>query len=213
MKLFRPVGLLELALVFDSEMRAFPPRLLEQPIFYPVLNEDYAVQIARDWNAPDSKSGFAGYVTEFDIEPGYASRFPKKIVGSSIHEELWVPAEELTEFNRHIIGHIRVKRAFFGSSFTGFVPPQFGLKGKNARDQFTCLVGTFGYSGMDFLCELAANKKTVFLNFPFWLQTDFSAQGILAEEKAKVLSAIQKVWNERSPQTPLCDSRNRMPLS
>ena len=64
MKLFRPVGLAELALIVDVEMRSFPPRLPEQPIFYPVLNEQYAAQIAREWNAP-SDPGFAGYVTEF----------------------------------------------------------------------------------------------------------------------------------------------------
>ena len=205
MKLYRPVGLVELALIFDDEMRAFPPRLPEQPIFYPVLNEQYAAQIAREWNAPAAPR-FAGFVTEFEVESEYAAKFPKKIVGSSVHVELWVPAEELAEFNRHIIGNIRVTQAFFGSGFTGFVPPQFGLKGKNARDQFTCLVGTFGYSGMDFLCELAANKKAVFLNFPFWARTDFTPHDISAEQRSKVLSAIQKVWDERSPQMPLCDS-------
>lgn len=202
MKLYRPVGLAELALLFDSEMRTFPPRLPEQPIFYPVLNNEYAAQIAAEWNAPDSQSQFAGYVTEFEVDSDYAAKFSKKIVGSSVHEELWVPAEELAEFNRHIIGHIQVTHAFFGSEFIGFVPPQFGLKGKNARDQFTCLAASFGYSGMDFICELAANRKAVFLNFPFWAQADFPA----VEQKAKVLSAIRTLWNERSPQMPLCNS-------
>jgi len=206
MKLYRPVGLAELALNFDSEMRAFPPLRPEQPIFYPVLNEDYAVQIAGDWNAPDSKSGFAGYVTEFDVEPEYASGFPKKIVGSSVHEELWVPADELTEFNRHIIGHIRVTRAFFGPGFTGFVPSQFGLKGKTARDQFICLVGTFGYNGMDFHCELSANKKAVFLNFPFWVQAEYLLNDVAPDQGVKVLRAIQKVWREHSPEVPLFPS-------
>lgn len=37
MILWRPVGLAEMGLVFDSGMRRFPPRLPEQPIFYPVL--------------------------------------------------------------------------------------------------------------------------------------------------------------------------------
>src|SRR5437867_56739 len=112
MKLYRPVGLAELALIFDSEMRAFPPRLPEQPIFYPVLNQEYASQIAREWNAPAAPR-FAGYVTEFEVESEYGQKFPKKIVGASIHGELWVPAEDLTEFNRHIIGRIRVTAAFF----------------------------------------------------------------------------------------------------
>lgn len=41
MILHSPVGIEELALVFDSGMRAFPPRLPEQPIFYPVTNFGY----------------------------------------------------------------------------------------------------------------------------------------------------------------------------
>jgi hypothetical protein len=45
--LYRPVGPEELALIEQSGYRAFPARLLCQPIFYPVLNETYAVQIAR----------------------------------------------------------------------------------------------------------------------------------------------------------------------
>jgi hypothetical protein len=36
--LWRPVGPEELALVEASGRRAWPPRLPEQPIFYPVLN-------------------------------------------------------------------------------------------------------------------------------------------------------------------------------
>ena len=37
--LFRPVGEKELALIRQLDDRAFPPRLPEQPIFYPVANE------------------------------------------------------------------------------------------------------------------------------------------------------------------------------
>jgi len=66
--LFRPVGLHELALIWDLGMRGFPPRLPHQPIFYPVINADYARQIARDWNTRDANSGFAGFVTEFAVD-------------------------------------------------------------------------------------------------------------------------------------------------
>jgi len=37
-KLYRPVGLNELASIWDSGCREFPPRLPEQPIFYPVTS-------------------------------------------------------------------------------------------------------------------------------------------------------------------------------
>jgi hypothetical protein len=107
--LFRPVGPKELALIEASGWRAFPPRLPEQPIFYPVTNEDYAVQIACDWNV---KSDGSGFVTRFQVDAEYAARFPKKVVGSKVHEELWVPAEELSEFNSKIVGEIEVIHSF-----------------------------------------------------------------------------------------------------
>ena len=60
MLLYRPVGLKEMALIFDAECGAFPPRLGDQPIFYPILNLEYAEQIAREWNTKGSE--FARYV-------------------------------------------------------------------------------------------------------------------------------------------------------
>lgn len=73
--LWRPVSPQELRLIEAAEMRAFPPRLPDQPIFYPVLSEAYALQITRDWNIPASG---AGYVTRFDVlkrpVPGRARR-------------------------------------------------------------------------------------------------------------------------------------------
>ncbi len=108
--LYRPVGPEELALIEASGWKAFPPRLPEQPIFYPVTNEGYAAQIARDWNTRHgSKKGF---VTRFDVDSDYAGKFDCKIVGGREHEELWVPAEELEEFNRHIVGRIEVTQRF-----------------------------------------------------------------------------------------------------
>lgn len=112
MILFRPIGPNELALIRDSGWRAFPPRLPDQPIFYPVLNFPYAEQIARDWNSTDSQSLHLGFVTEFDVVDSYVSRFDVKIVGGGRHQELWVPAEDLAEFNRHIAGNIRVAAAY-----------------------------------------------------------------------------------------------------
>jgi hypothetical protein len=60
--LYRPAGQKELDLIGAADYRAFPPRLPDQPIFYPVLNRAYAEQIARDWNTRDERSGFVGYV-------------------------------------------------------------------------------------------------------------------------------------------------------
>ena len=107
--LFRPVGPKELALIRGSGWREFPPRLPGQPIFYPVLNVEYAIQIARDWNVKDSGAGF---VTRFQVDAAFARRYPVHTVGSSVHRELWVPAEDLAEFNRHIVGPIEVIAEF-----------------------------------------------------------------------------------------------------
>ena len=107
--LYRPVGPKELLLVEASGWTRFPPRLPEQPIFYPVLNEEYAVQIARDWNVKESGSGF---VTRFAVDAEFAKRYQVHTVGSSMHQELWIPAEDLDEFNRHIVGTIEVIREF-----------------------------------------------------------------------------------------------------
>jgi hypothetical protein len=110
--LYRPVGQKELDLIAASGYRAFPPRLPEQPIFYPVLNPEYAEQIARNWNTKDENSGFAGYVLEFQVDADYLAEFEVKQVGGHQHLEYWIPAEELETFNRHIRGEIRVIQSF-----------------------------------------------------------------------------------------------------
>jgi hypothetical protein len=103
--LYRPVGPKELALIAEAKYRCFPPRLPEQPIFYPVCNEQYAQEIAENWNVRESGSG---YVTRFSVDEAYAAKFPVQTVGARRHQELWVPAEQLAEFNRHIVGLIEV---------------------------------------------------------------------------------------------------------
>jgi len=109
--LFRPVGPEELELIRESGFRAFPPRLEGQPYFYPVLNREYAEQIAREWNAKESGAGF---VTEFEVDAAFAMQYEARTVGrTGVHEELWVPAEDLEQFNRHIVGTIRVVTSFF----------------------------------------------------------------------------------------------------
>lgn len=106
--LYRPVGQRELELIRESGYRAFPPRLPSQPIFYPVRSREYAEQIARDWNTRDAASGYAGYVTRFRVRADYLARYPIRTVGGAQHQEHWVPAEDLAEFNHQIVGLIEV---------------------------------------------------------------------------------------------------------
>ena len=123
--LWRPVGGYELRLIQASGMRAFPPRLPEQPIFYPVCNADYAALIASKWNLSDPNSAYSGFVTEFQLPTAYLAQFERQVVGGAEHEELWVPAEELETFCANMIDGIRVTRGWLGpklatiSSWTG----------------------------------------------------------------------------------------------
>ncbi len=107
--LWRPIGPEELALIQQTGMRAFPPRLPEQPIFYPVLSEDYAMKIARDWNVPASGSGF---VTRFEVRRDYLSQYEVQEAGGRTHLEYWIPSEDLANFNKAIVGKIEIIREF-----------------------------------------------------------------------------------------------------
>ena len=107
--LYRPTGPQELALVAASDWRRWPPRLPEQPIFYPVTNEAYAVEIARDWNVPASG---IGHVTRFEVDAAFMARYETHVVGAAHHVEWWVPAEELEALNDHIDGRIELVRSF-----------------------------------------------------------------------------------------------------
>ncbi|HWT98748.1 MAG TPA: hypothetical protein VN229_14070, partial [Terriglobales bacterium] len=107
--LYRPVGPKELALIEASGWRSFPPRLLDQPIFYPVLTEEYAVKIARDWNVPSSGAGF---VTRFAVARSYLDKYRIEEAGGRDHLEYWIPAEDLQAFNAAIVGLIEVIASF-----------------------------------------------------------------------------------------------------
>ncbi len=125
MILYRPVWFHELKLIAEAGYRGFPPRLPDQPIFYPVLNFGYAEQIARDWNT--KSNSFAGFVTRFEVADAYVERFPVQVVGGQTHQELWVPAGELPEFNEQILGEIEVLAAYYGKQFHGEIDPLTNL--------------------------------------------------------------------------------------
>lgn len=104
--LYRPVGQAEYDLVVEHGK--FPPRLEWQPIFYPVLTEEYAVKIASEWNTKDSFSGNVGYVLRFHVKTSFLDAFSVQTVGGSAHQEYWIPAERLEEFNAAIVGQIEM---------------------------------------------------------------------------------------------------------
>jgi hypothetical protein len=107
--LWRPVGPNELAKIREADMKAFPPRLPEQPIFYPVTTEAYATRIASDWNVRSSGSG---YVTRFEVRRDHLDRYQVQLAGGRAHQEYWIPAEELDAFNAAIVGDIEIVAEF-----------------------------------------------------------------------------------------------------
>jgi len=110
--LYRPVGQAEMDLIRASRFREFPPRLPEQPIFYPGLTEEYATQIACDWNTRDERSGFAGYVLRFRVRTEFLSKYDVHVVGSAEHREYWIPAADVAGMNANIVGEIAVASEF-----------------------------------------------------------------------------------------------------
>ena len=168
MILYRPIGHKELELLYDRGMRAFPPRLPDQPIFYPVLNAGYAREIAEKWNTKSST--FAGYVTRFSVENDYAGAFERRVVGAARHEELWVPAEQLAEFNAHLVGHVEVIAAYFGAGFVGSLPLRGGRGVADAKGYLLALLATFSFNAADLLAAVYPNHKSIFCNYAFWKQ-------------------------------------------
>ncbi|GAA5091757.1 hypothetical protein GCM10023210_19700 [Chryseobacterium ginsengisoli] len=115
--LYRPVGEKEMLLIIESNYKKFPPRLEWQPIFYPVLYEDYASEIAEKWNTRDEAGNYLGFVTKFEVLEEIANQYPLQNVGAKNHNELWIRSEELDAFNKAIVGNIEVTKVFIGKDF------------------------------------------------------------------------------------------------
>ena len=102
--LYRPCGEKELELVKSSNYKSWPPRLPDQPIFYPVTNEKYAIEVTK-WNV--TREGI-GYVTKFEVLKHFMEQYKIQTVGGHYHTEWWVPSEDLEALNKNIIGEIEV---------------------------------------------------------------------------------------------------------
>ena len=131
--------------------------------------------IAHDWNMPSRDVGFAGYVTAFDVDSSYVEAFEIHTVGGDICQELWVPAEELENFNRHIAPPIRVVAWCFDAQFTGLA-----LNGQEMREQKPFLEALEDHA----LAELIrTNGDVLAVNLPFWLP-----------EAGRLLAAWERVY-------------------
>lgn len=194
-KLYRPVGVKEMYLILNTGCRKYPERLPTQPIFYPVLNLEYAKEIAGKWNIKDINSGYAGYITEFNITKEYISKYETHIVGAPRHKELWVPAEMLSEFNSHILPTISISDAFYGEQYTGDIKEEIGAGGEKYIEQFIQLKKLKDFNPMDFSCMIQTRWKIITLNYIAWMNYDFS-NTIDNIEKRSLLDSIKKILIE-----------------
>lgn len=201
--LFRPVGLTEMKLILDLDLKAFPPRLPEQPIFYPVLNKQYADQIARDWNTKDKFSGFVGFVTEFKVNSPYIDQYEEQIVGAKTHGELWIPTEDLEEMNANIVGRIKLITVFYGPDYEGLSPELTFMQGKSLLDQLRLWCEIYEYNAMDFFCEIREHWKCILVNYMYWMEVDSAQIGVSEELKKETLSKMKAYWNDHFPEISL----------
>ena len=190
--LYRPVGKREMELILLSNSKAFPPRLNWQPIFYPVLNFDYAAQIAREWNTPDEFSGYVGFVTRFDVDSDYLKKFDVQTVGAEIHQELWIPSEELEEFNSHIVGYIQLEYAYYGQNYKGDSKECVLLQDLNVDNQFVKIKEIVQENDLSHFFQ--SEKIPLLLNFGYWF-VNFKEQELLEQ--------IRKNWEKTYPELTL----------
>lgn len=190
MILFRPTGQKEAAILFQSDISKWPPRLADQPTFYPVLNQPYATQIARDWKTQFDE--FVGYVTRFEVDNDYVSQFPIEKVGGREHLELWVPAEDLEAFNRNLRSRIEVLESFVGKRF-------------ESEDAITLLIQLSQTTeATDFSKVIKAHAESIFLNYPYWHAETTEKLRLTQAQKVALLERIETSWKEYFPNINLC---------
>jgi len=192
--LYRPVGLHEMILILEADPHAFPPRKADQPYFYPVLTEDYAHQIARDWNTTDKASGYSGFVTRFDVAVDYLEQFEEKTVGESHHQELWVPAEQLSDFNKQIDGDIVVIATYYGDEYEG---ARHEFRDFAADGMFKFLYELVLKNKHDFRAEMMLSRRAIYVNYPYWMTQSYDE--IPADRHKVFLQYLADAWGERFP--------------
>jgi hypothetical protein len=202
--LFRPTGPRELQLVAATGFRRWPPRLQEQPIFYPVTNEAYASHIAERWNVPESGAGF---VTRFAVEQAFMHRYERRVVGAAEHEEYWIPAEDLEALNDAIVGEIEVVSAF--GVFTPDVVP--GLRLAENRIEFS---GSRPALPSELAGLPLVDVATLAASFVSWLSEEFWAAGWLHGAGRTCLNAsmgaVDLAWGHGTFDAPVRDDLARL---
>ncbi|QDE71508.1 hypothetical protein BHS09_33495 [Myxococcus xanthus] len=117
-----------------------------------------------------------------------------RTVGNSLHQELWVPAEELATFNQHIQGPVRFTEAWYGPGYLG---PDTSLVPLERQ-----LLALFEQSS-DALSLLQANTAVCLFNSAWWSSTPASAQGLNPSDHLRLLDRLRHAWVTLHPTWPL----------
>ncbi len=64
---------------------------------------------------------------------------------------------------------------------------------------------------MDFACEVATNRKTVYLNLLFWTQFDFTTLGVNQQNRDSIIERLREVWDLNRIGVPLPVPRDSQP--
>lgn len=91
-------------MVLKNQYKKWPPRLPEQPIFYPVTNVQYAKEVNL-WNVQQFGKG---YITKFLVKKAFMNSYSIQKVGGKHHTEWWIPAQDLEKLNDNIVGLIEI---------------------------------------------------------------------------------------------------------
>lgn len=190
-KLYRPVGVYELDLILQDGSSGFPKRLPSQPIFYPVLTKEYARDIASKWNTQDKNSGYAGYITSFNMPKEYIDKFEVHTVGNDTHKEIWVNSSDLDKWNRNIIGDILIEEAFYGEQYTGNKKDSVFCKNMDFRQQLKNINQLKNSNEMDYTAAVLYDWDVVTQNYLIWTKMDFDSDGIADTDKCQLLEEIK----------------------
>lgn len=196
--LYRPVGLKEAELILVKGV--FPPRPPDEAMFYPLLYQVYAEQIARDRYTRKEQTGYAGFVTEFKVQRPYIDQFKERIVGDTVHAELWIPVTEMDEFNRNIEGPIEITAAFYGEKYTGQWHRYL-----SAEELFVVLYRTCQHYSQVCWGEIRQNRNAILLNYEYWKYHDFS-EFMSEEQKMSFLRRMAVIWEKKIPERHLLGS-------
>lgn len=172
MKLYRAIGLYEMNKILDLKGEKFPEELSNQSMLHIIVHLEYALKIARDCNAKDKNSGYAGFVAEFEVSESFMDNYTVQCVDKKNDLEYWIPANQIDVFNRSIEGQIKIKDAFFGMNYIGVSPLGVsGFKEKLPMKQIELLESIKNYNAMDFSGTVFVEWKVINLNLLYWKKT------------------------------------------